>query len=289
MRIALGMFGLVDGAWRGKRGEGLRPPSPRGFHWAGIDRWRGSARPTVVLLHGLDEPGRIWDEAAPAVWRAGHGVVRFEYPNDQAIAASAEAFERAMAKVDLGPGGVVIVGHSMGGLIARDALTRGGAWAEGVRRLITVGTPNHGSAWARLRWAGEVREQAERWVDLVREGHGWVPAGSASARGVRGGAARDLLPGSGYLKELNGRGLPGCAMTVILGRWVGGAGTWRASVGRALLESLGDGVVSVASARLAGVADTVEIAGNHRTMLRSVAGMGTATAIPVILERLRRG
>jgi hypothetical protein len=73
-------------------------------------------------------------------------------------------------------------------------------------------------------------------------------------------------------------------MTVIMGRWLRGGSA--PSVGRALLESLGDGVVSLASARLAGVDDSVEVAGNHRTMLRGVAGMGNATAIPVILERL---
>jgi pimeloyl-ACP methyl ester carboxylesterase len=273
------------------------PPPIHGHHWEPADR--AKADRTVLLVHGLDEPGRIWDDLAPAIGREGLEVLRFDYPNDQPIRDSADLLERAVGGVLRSGGRLDVVAHSMGGLLARDLLTRPGAgWArDAVGRLITAGTPNAGSPLARTRWLAEVREQLARWVDSP----GWMPPGSASPRGVRGGAGADLMPGSPYLTELNARGLPqGPTITVIYGHW------WptlppEASMGHAIISALGDGVVSLASAILPGVADHVRLAGNHRTMLRRLcpgavlrARTGRAPAgqdppaIPVILDRLRR-
>ncbi|MFW5815821.1 MAG: alpha/beta hydrolase, partial [Wenzhouxiangella sp.] len=46
--------------------------------------------PDLILLHGLDEPGGIWDEMAAAMAEAGLAAWEFRYPNDQAIARSAD-------------------------------------------------------------------------------------------------------------------------------------------------------------------------------------------------------
>lgn len=64
---------------------------------------------------------------------------------------------------------IALVGHSMGGLVARSAVhrasTRDAAWAGRVRDVVCLGTPHHGAplekavnagAWA-LGWAGESR------------------------------------------------------------------------------------------------------------------------------------
>ena len=40
-------------------------------------------------LHGLDDPGMVWMNLAPALHAAGHGVSVLNYPNDQPVRDSA--------------------------------------------------------------------------------------------------------------------------------------------------------------------------------------------------------
>ena len=295
-RIPLGLFFLRPGKPPAR--PGLVPSPCYGHHWTPEPLSPPPER-FVLLLHGLDEPGRIWDDAAPAILGAGLAVARLDYPNDQAIAASADLLLAAMAR--LGSMGVRIidaVGHSMGGLVARDALTRSTRPDRLPRanRLITVGTPNRGSPLARHRWVAEAREQIARWA----ESPGWTPPGSASPPGERGRAGVDLMPGSAFFAGLDARPLPDAAMTIILGRLLPVPASPNA-VRRALLDAMGDGVVSVASARLTGVSDVVELLGTHRGLVRNVSPtdavrtrLGRAPkgpvppAIPVILDRLLR-
>ncbi len=279
----------------------------------------------VVLVHGLDEPGGIWDQLAPALARAGHRVIRFEYANDQAIARSAtsllDSFDALAAR---GVETVDLVCHSMGGLVVRDAITRQGFGEKGITvdRLITIGTPHGGSPWARLRAVSEIREQVQRWI----ESDDLDPARLLGfARDGVGQAGRDLLPGSDFLVELDQRTLPaGVRVTCIVGRittrdgiQAGAAlagGALRELVGTedalAIMEAidrlgreLGDGVVPMSSAVLEGVDDVVILEANHRSMVRTVelgeairqvGGLGKLgdpdepPAIAVVLDRLAR-
>jgi len=238
----------------------------------------------VVLVHGLDEPGEIWNELAPTLNAAGHRVARFEYPNDQAIAASATLFLHHLELLHAsGTEHVSIVAHSMGGLVARDALTRTGldlARRPVTDRLITVGTPNHGSDWARGRIVGEARERAVRLFDRARHGRTLFP--DAAASDTAGQAGTDLLPDSPYLVELNGRPLPAVPFTLVYAAISSAAG--------AATDALGDGVVSVDSARLQGVTDVVFLEATHRSMLRTLVRTPDANnpppAFPTILSRL---
>lgn len=295
-RIPLGLFHLCTG--RPPSRQGLVPSPCYGHHWT-PDLVGAVPERLVVLLHGLDEPGRIWDDAAPAILAAGMAVARFDYPNDQAIAASADLLLDTLATLrSMGVRTIDAVGHSMGGLVARDALTRAArpAGLPCANRLITVGTPNKGSPLARHRWVAEAREQIARWT----ESPGWTPPGSASPRGERGRAGVDLMPGSAFFADLDARPLPDAAMTIILGRLLPLPASSNA-VGRALLDAMGDGVVSVASARLAGVSDVVELTGTHRGLVRNVsptdavrtrlgrpAKGAVPPAVPVIVDRLLR-
>lgn len=259
----------------------------------------------VLLVHGLDEPGDIWDDLAPALADAGHAVVRFEYPNDQRIAASADLLAAALHGLkNRGVERASIVAHSMGGLAARDVLTRDeyyngdAAPADGslpaVPALVLCGTPNDGSPVASLRLIAEVREHALR---FARTGD---PADLAGflADGA-GQAARDLETGSAFLRDLNSRPRPrNVAITCVVAemapnernnlddlfesdfaqRWLGGAGEDAAGVVRALTREIGDGVVPAASARLEGAA-IVRVHANHRSMLRLLPGEGVLAAI----------
>ena len=279
----------------------------------------------VLLVHGLDEPGDIWDDLAPALADAGHTPVRFDYPNDQAIARSADLLAAALTGLKAhGARRVSIIAHSMGGLVARDTLTRtmyynsaadqpDKAALPDVPRLILCGTPNTGSPVASLRLLAELREQILR---LAGSGFdpdellGFVADGA-------GEAGRDLAVGSAFLNDLNARPLPAnVTITCVVAemapiktnrlddllesrwaqRWLGATAEALAADLRAAAASIGDGVVPVASARLIGVDDVARVHANHRTMLLTLDAERLLTpltgapadppAIRVILDRL---
>ncbi len=268
----------------------------------------------VVLVHGLDDPGWMWRDMAPALLDDGHIVLRFEYPNDQAVSDSTDLL--AMEFASLRRRGVEradIVAHSMGGLVARDLLTRkayyhgdgmGGDRFPAIGRLVMIGTPNHGAPIARFRGVGEVGELISRWIS----GKGrWSDTLADGA----GDAGRDLLPDSEFLRRLNARSNPdGTAYTIVAGRVspvsrdevqgimdrlqrlagddapVGLSGVSRAL--QAMVNGLGDGLVSINSARLEGVTDMVTAEADHIGLIVNVfRSDGTPPAIPIVLDRLR--
>lgn len=301
----------ADGPWVWKHAEGETPEH------------------IVLLIHGLDEPGQVFDDLAPALVQAGYAVARFEYPNDQSPALSADLLGESLGALRAsGTRRIEIIGHSMGGLVARDALTREGIYGglagghddlPNVDRLIMVGTPNHGSPWARLRAIGEIREHLVRF----RQSDSYDPRQLlAFLSDGLGDAGSDLLPGSAYLAELNARPLPrGVRLTTVVGEiatvegpelsWVRESRVLRALLGKAhmaalldsideLMTELGDGVVTARSARLEGVEDAPLVTGSHRGMLFRIeaearvraALTGSAEdqppAIGIILDRLSR-
>jgi pimeloyl-ACP methyl ester carboxylesterase len=239
----------------------------------------------VVLVHGLDDPGIIWHDLAPVLLENGYPVLIMSYPNDQAITASTRFFfdqMQQLAQKDSGP--VVIVAHSMGGLVVRDMLTRPGfdytsAVADqkvpAVKCLILVGTPNHGTQMARFRIFTEIRDQI---FHLFRPDTHWLQC----LLDGTGAAAIDLLPGSKFLTELNLRPLPeDTQMHVIAGvitPWSGKG---------PVTNFLGDGLVSVGSASLQEVPLT-RVKGSHFTMIRNVTRDSNRVppAVAVILRLL---
>lgn len=240
----------------------------------------------VLLVHGLDEPGGIWDQIAPAL-APYLPVARFDYPNDQPIADSATLLQQTLTALHrAGVNHVDLVCHSMGGLVARDTLTRPDT-SDIAARLITVGTPNTGSNLAALRVVAELRDHAAHL--FADDAHAL-----AFAADGQGQAGDDLLPSSPYLADLNARPLPRAPITVIIGRLA--STPWAAAS-----DQLGDGVVTVTSAILDGADDTVFLDASHRGMLRTItleeglrrlAGLPThdvPPAIPVILDRLGLG
>ena len=114
----------------------------------------------VVLVHGLDDPEKVWMNLAPALAEKGFDVWKMKYPNDQPIRDSARFFfERLKIFRKLGAERITIVAHSMGGLVSREILTNPEfAYAEKAQNgevprvtdFIMVGTPNHGSEFARF-------------------------------------------------------------------------------------------------------------------------------------------
>lgn len=277
----------------------------------------------VVLIHGLDDPGWMWRDLTPYLLDAGYVVLRFEYPNDQPISESADLLARHLATLPAyGIKQIDIVAHSMGGLVARDTLTRkayynsdgtGNERYPTVDRLIMIGSPNHGSKMVWLRGIAEIREQLYRWA----KGSGSLTDALTDGMGEAG---RDLHPDSDFLRRLNARSNPThTTYTIIAGRispideqgldnlidrikkisnsenttdWlrklVRDAETNKAkSMLAAAVRGLGDGIVTLESAKLEGVEDIVEVEANHISMIANIFSTGaTPPAIEIIIERL---
>jgi len=281
----------------------------------------------VILVHGFNEPGGIFDDLAPALIDEGHAVATFHYPNDQAIAKSAASLgEHLRALHAKGVKKVAFVAHSMGGLVVRDVLTSKDQYASvgtghndlpEATRFIMAGTPNIGSNLAKVAWVAEARESVVRWANSDSKDLAIL---LGALKDGDGKAGEDLQPGSAYLTDLNARPWPkDVAITAIVGVASEETGeglaelvTFAREKGliddkqqaaatgaiREAVTNIGDGVVSEATQSPDGVTDIVRVHAFHRTMLktldaekdaRDVAGVTpkVAPAIPEIAKRLR--
>lgn len=264
----------------------------------------------VVLIHGLDDPGKVWMNLAPALTEAGFDVRILTYPNDQPITDSALLLHRELAALYLhGVTELDIVAHSMGGLVARDLLSRSHGNPPGerpkVNRLIMVGTPNHGSELARFRVFAELRDQASALVNGNLAWLGWIFDGT-------GEAGLDLLPGSLFLQTLNARPpIDATELSVIAAvlSQIDQAGfaqalaSYRDTIPQdaqasiatlpalidKLLQGIGDGLVTVESTRLPD-AQFYLVEGTHLSMIRNVRADSDRIppAVPIILQILRQ-
>lgn len=287
------------------------------FPYAANDRGHGKDDPpkeTVVLVHGLDDPGKVWQNLAPALDHESYAVWLMHYPNDQPIVESTRlVVEELLWLRRLDISRICIVAHSMGGLVSRELLTSpeiqyNRLVQQGkvptVDRLIMVGTPNHGSQMARFRIFGEARDHIERLAKGQGTGLGFLLDGAGEAK-------IDLLPGSRFLTELNDRKHPqGVYTTIIAGtatpwnekdiaRWFNGLDQMVpgdrskeiATLQKAMLSmanGLGDGLVTVESTRLQGVPHFT-VRGTHLSMIRNITkdSRRVPPAVPIIIDTLR--
>ncbi|MGD8990415.1 MAG: hypothetical protein PVI00_03060 [Desulfobacterales bacterium] len=271
-------------------------------------------RRTIVLIHGLDDPGKVWQNLAPALVQADFNVWLMHYPNDQPIEESARLFFDELKSLEQrGIDRISIVAHSMGGLVSREMLTSPeidytasitNGQVPAVAALFMVGTPNHGSQMARMRVFAEMRDQMVR---LTKGEANWL----GSILDGAGEAKIDLLPGSRFLTELNGRPHPaGVNMLIIAGvtspwkesdikRWVSNTRRkvpdeqrkWVDQFGKSMIgltHGLGDGLVTVESTRLTGVPHRT-VDGTHLSMIRNIntSSQRIPPAVPIIVHYLK--
>ncbi len=137
----------------------------------------------VLLLHGVLCNGGVWRAVRRHLAQRGIGPV-YTLSYGPPLGSIDDFAEQTARKIDdilsaTGATSVVLVGHSMGGLVARAYLRRHGG--AKVRRLITVGTPHEGSAHARLAPGTSLSQ--------LRRGNPWL----AALGTPRGGATPPIV------------------------------------------------------------------------------------------------
>lgn len=281
----------------------------------GFDDGKHSKIQDVILVHGLDEPGKVWMNLAPTLTRKGFNVWLMTYPNDQPIVDSAHFFLEEMVSLRAkGKKKVSIVAHSMGGLVSREMLTSPElAYLQRLEKsevpmvvqLIMVGTPNHGSQMARFRIFTEFRDQL---ANVLNENYSWL-------HGILDGAGEaglDLIPGSPFLETLNSRPYPKRVDMLVIAGVMSKLekGDFESLVHKikarlpikmhgevgeigALLDSMahgvGDGLVSVDSAKLEGVPLKI-VKGTHLSIIRNIrrSSQRVPPAVPSIVKFLNK-
>ena len=107
----------------------------------------------VVLVHGLVDNRSIFTLMRRALRRRGFTqVCTWNYsPLQRDVQSAAEALRRHIEHIcrETGHERVQVVGHSLGGLVARYLVQRLGG-DDRVESLITLGTPHVGTRWAHL-------------------------------------------------------------------------------------------------------------------------------------------
>ena len=223
----------------------------------------------------------------------------FDYPNDGSIRESGNALRQLLEQIHIqSPKTTVsIVAHSMGGLVSRWAIEQPAAGKAdsgtgAVDKLIMICPPNQGSVLAKY---ADVLEIADAMSKLQKGKESFPSIIYALIDDGLGEASDELIPGSDFIKDLNAlERVPGIRYSIFAGtrgpisplvRTLGslavGEGRNKAKANRRqvadealkkveeLLNSdelsagLGDGAVSLRSARLNGVTEFVKLPIHH--------------------------
>ncbi len=173
--------------WNEARAITRNGPRMAFWWWRLHDPLPAPAAAPILLLHGVLCNGAVWRAWISQLAARGLGPV-YTLSYGPPLSSIDHFAEQAAARIDAilaatGARKVALVGHSMGGLVARAYLRRyGGAK---VHCLVTIGTPHHGSM------------------------HAWLFPGICLAQ---------MRPGSAWLAELN-RDEPTLAPVPVVSLW----------------------------------------------------------------------
>ena len=130
-----------------------------------------STRRGVLLVHGFFCNRGLWNDWLARLTQLGHPCVAVNLgPVFGSIDDYLQAIEAAVLKLEAATGQPpVIVAHSMGGLVARKWWA-GTHDAHRVHRLLTLGTPHHGTWLARFAPSTNARQMriGSRWLQSLQ-------------------------------------------------------------------------------------------------------------------------
>jgi pimeloyl-ACP methyl ester carboxylesterase len=239
----------------------------------------GGSVPISWLLKGHDFSKTLYhdmmEEGYPAVaWSQRRPVG----PAAEAVKELNEVMERARR---ISRAGVVLIGHSRGGLIARAALDLWGSVPARVRALVTLCSPHCGSSLA--RWAGHLNPLASRLYPYVKEREygKFSQAVKRMLSFLTSQGVAELLPDSSFISSLNKGICQGifclsCGGTRPLIYDLPGVSAFPQSLVRVFPEKRiplelrkgeGDGLVSAQSSVLPGADKHLNFRANHVTVL----------------------
>lgn len=292
---------------------GVKPAAPFDPPTIDVDNdWdmRSDGRPIVVCIHGMQSEPGVWDPMRDFFREAGFATASIGYDDAQSIAESARQAATITtqffddADVDTKPR-LALVGHSMGGLVAREWTENGSLPNDRISHLFTIASPHQGSSWASMPPLLDLVSKGEFDLRDVVD----VVTHQPSAASLR-----ELEPGSEFLRSLAERDrradvryatMAGTGSPISESR-VEKIGTRLRSVDNKsrifrllspriqplvdgfdeLMRGKGDGVVAADRAVIEGVVDSSEFDLSHGEIIRPTTG----TEQPVwaaILKRLR--
>ncbi|MEW1954882.1 alpha/beta fold hydrolase [Terrabacter sp. NPDC080008] len=172
MGLHLGLYPLgLLGSRASDRRQGYRlghlPPSQRGLAIQNVE----AAETPILLVHGMVDNRSIFTVLRRGLVRRGFGrieTINYSIFTGDIRAAAAELGAEVERIVEeTGYERIHVIGHSMGGLIARYYVTRLGG-DEHVHTLVTLGTPHQGS-WFAYLWDNGLTRQLRPGSALMRE------------------------------------------------------------------------------------------------------------------------
>ncbi len=286
-----------------------------GMHALSSYRPNDPSRPTICMVHGLNSSSGGFVYVIPWLEEAGYGIVIYDYPFNQPIGESCAAFARDWAAFRKKTGDRqpwAIFAHSMGALLARSLIEDDATWAGDVSSLIMVAPVNQGSNLARVQTVVQLLNGLQS-INEKKTSRAMLHLADGT-----GQSARDMLPGSPFLRKLNRRPRrEGVAYHIIagdrgiltpeararieaqlgltnrnaglFGRLAQAAAADLPAVLDELTDGSGDGAVAVDRTRLDGVEDHVVIHANHAELIRApllFSEPGPVACMPDVLRRL---
>jgi pimeloyl-ACP methyl ester carboxylesterase len=152
----------------------------------------------LVLAHGLCMNDLQWrrnghDHGEALAREAGYTPVYLHYNSGQHVSTNGHAFadilETLLQAWPVPVEHLTIIGHSMGGLLARSACHYGGlaghAWLKQLRKMVLLGTPHHGAPL----------ERGGNWITFILEVSPYTAALARLGK-IRSAGITDLRHGS---------------------------------------------------------------------------------------------
>ena len=148
--VRLGVAATLRLWWREYATLAFAPPRLMLYRMLVRDPGPAPVQVPVLLVHGVLCNAGVWVRLARDLQRNGvNGLYTLSYgPPLASIETFADQLERAIGAVVAATGSrrVVVVAHSMGGLVVRAHMRRYGS--ARIARVVTIGTPHHGSVMA---------------------------------------------------------------------------------------------------------------------------------------------